>query len=249
MSMLTLALVLLTGVASETEAVQATVASVSIRSLDWVDRGRQREVPVVVYTGDAPSATRLRPAILSHGYGAKATDHGFIARYLATHGYYVVSIQHEIAGDAPLPTTGNPYETRMPSWRRGVENIRFVLDELKKTQPALDYGHVLLVGHSQGGDTSMLLAREHPTLVETVISLDNRRMPWPRAARPRLFSIRSSDQQADVGVIPTAEEQRRFGMQIVTLPATRHDDMWDGATAAQKAEIVGHIERFLRSVP
>lgn len=225
---------------------QAAAPTVAVTALSWVDAARHRSVPVTIYTVPAAATLKLKPAILSHGYGAKSTDYGFIARDLATHGYYVVSIQHEVPGDAPLPTTGSPYETRMPSWRRGVENILFVLGELKKTQPGLDFDHVLLVGHSHGGDTSMLLAREHPTLVDTVISLDNRRMPWPRTARPRLFSIRSSDQRPDDGVIPTADEQARFGMQIVTLPATRHDDMWDGATAAQKAEILGHLERLLQ---
>jgi hypothetical protein len=38
----------------------------------------------------------------------------------------------------------------------------------------------------------------------------------------------------------------RFGMKILTLPATIHNDMWDGGTAEQKAEILRHIDGFLR---
>jgi hypothetical protein len=59
-------------------------------------------------------------------------------------------------------------------------------------------------------------------------------------------SIRSSDQAADEGVIPPRKEQAKLGMHVVKLPATRHDEMWDGATEDQKAEILALIGGFLR---
>jgi predicted dienelactone hydrolase len=221
-------------------------AGVTTETLSLVDEARNRSVPVVIYTDVTRPVRGPRLAIISHGYGGKNTDYGFIANYLATHGYYVASVQHEIPGDEPLPTKGNPYETRKPSWERGVQNILFVMAELKKRRPDLDVGNLLLVGHSHGGDTCMLFAQEHPDLVHTVISLDNRRMPFPRTSKPRLFSLRSSDQPADAGVLPTPEEQAKLGIAIAQLPATTHNDMWDGATAEQKAEMLRHIEEFLR---
>jgi predicted dienelactone hydrolase len=221
-------------------------AGVTTETLPLVDKARNRSVPVVIYT-DATKQTRGPAlAIISHGYGGKNTDYGFIANYLATHGYYVASIQHEIPGDEPLPKTGNPYGTRKPSWERGVQNILFVMAELKKSRPDLDVEHLLLVGHSHGGDTSMLFAQEHPDLVETVISLDNRRMPFPRLSKPRLFSLRSSDQLPDDGVLPSPQEQAKFGIKVTKLPATIHNDMWDRATEAQKAEMLRYIDEFLR---
>lgn len=218
-----------------------------METLALFDQTRQRQIPVAIYTeaSQRPHA-KLKPAIFSHGYGGKNTDYSFIANYLVTHGYYVASIQQEIAGDAPLPSTGKPYETRKPSWERGVQNILFVLGELKQRRPDLDYSQLLLLGHSHGGDTSMLFAQEHPELVRAVISLDNRRMPFPRTKNPRIFSIRSSDQRADEGVLPTSEEQTKFGMRIVQLPGTIHNDLWDGATPEQKAEILRHLDEFLR---
>jgi predicted dienelactone hydrolase len=223
-----------------------TEAGVTTETLSLVDEARNRSVPVVIYTDATQQVRGPRLAIISHGYGGKNTDYGFIANYLATHGYYVASIQHEIPGDEPLPKTGNPYETRKPSWERGVQNILFVMAELKKRRPDLDVGNLLLVGHSHGGDTCMLFAQEHPGLVHTVISLDNRRMPFPRTSKPRLFSLRSSDQPADDGVLPTPEDQAKLGIAIAKLPATTHNDMWDGATAEQKAEMLRHIDEFLR---
>jgi len=125
-------------------------------------------------------------------------------------------------------------------------NILFVIGELRKTRPNLEYGQLLLVGHSQGGDTSMLFAQTHPDLVQTVISLDNRRMLFPRTRQPRVFSIRSSDQPADDRVIPLLEEQAKLGMRVVTLPATIHNDMWDGGTEEQKAKMLRYTAEFLR---
>ena len=212
-----------------------------LTSIDVLDGTRDRRIPVAIYQQGAPT----KPAILSHGYGARNTDYGFIANHLAARGYLVVSIQHELPGDAPLPSTGKPYDARMPSWQQGAESIRVVLGEMETRYPALDYTQLLLVGHSHGGDTSMLFAREWPDLARAVISLDSRRMPFPRTARPQLFTIRSSDQQPDPGVLPPPAERAALGLRSVTLPATVHDDMWDGATPAQKAEILAHIDEFL----
>jgi predicted dienelactone hydrolase len=221
-------------------------AAVRQESLPLFDQARDRPVPVVVYTSASQTARLPKLAILSDGYGSKNTDYSFVANHLATRGYYVASIQHELPSDEPLPKTGRPYETRMPSWQRGVQNILFVLRELKKMRPELDYTKVVLIGHSHGGDTSMLFAQEHPSMVHVVISLDNRRMPFARTRQPRIFSIRSSDQVADEGVIPSPDEQANLGMRVVNLPATKHDDMWDGATDEQKAEITRHISSFLQ---
>ena len=226
-------------------AVPQSVRDVKPETLSLTDPARNRSVPVAIYSDSSRSPSRLKPAVISHGYGGKNTDYSFIATYLAGHGYYVASIQHEIPGDEPLPTTGSPYETRKPSWERGVQNILFVIGELKKRRPDLDYGQLLLVGHSHGGDTSMLFAQEHGDLVRTVITLDNRRMPFPRTRKPRILSLRSTDQPADEGVIPSAEEQATFGIKVIKLPATIHNDMWDGGTTQQKVEIVGHIDAFL----
>src|ERR1044072_5270042 len=154
-------------------AQRSPEGGVATEMLSLVDEARNRSVPVAIYTDAASQIRGPRLAIISHGYGGKNTDYGFIANHLATHGYYVGSIQHEIPGDEPLPRTGNPYETRKPSWERGGENILFVMAELKKRRADLDVGHLLLVGHSHGGDTSMLFAQEHPDLAHAVISLDN----------------------------------------------------------------------------
>lgn len=232
------------------EAVAGRPA-VETANLKLFDGARGRAVPVVLYAppgaveGPRQRGSKLKLAVISHGYGGKNTDYSFIASHLVARGYLVASIQHQLPTDEPLPTSGNPYEVRMPNWQRGVGNILFVIREIKTLRPDVDSGSLLLVGHSNGGDTSMLFAREHPRLARAVITLDNRRMPIPRARQPRILSIRSSDQQADAGVLPTTAEQKKFGIAIIKLDNTRHDDMWDGAAEGQKREINEIISNFL----
>ncbi|UYZ63770.1 alpha/beta hydrolase [Hymenobacter weizhouensis] len=220
--------------------------SVRVDSLRLLDPARNRLIPVATY-GPAGEVRgrKLRIALLNHGYGGRNTEYSFLARALVAHGYFVASIQHELPGDEPIANTGKLVETRRPNWQRGVESMRFVLRELHRIHPSLSHRHTLLVGHSNGGDMVMLFAQQYAELVGEVITLDNRRMPFPRSARPRLLSLRSGDQQADTGVLPSPAEQARWNMQVVTMPATRHNDMWDGATEERKQEMVALISRFL----
>lgn len=234
--------------AQNSSAKRKVSAEVKTQSLDLFDKVRQRLVPVTMYLPEKADgrhkSKRFKIAIISHGYGGKNTAYSFIAEYLVRRGYVVASIQHELASDEPMPLTGTIYETRKPFWERGVQNILFVIEELKKSEWNLDYKNLLLIGHSNGGDTSMLFASEHPDQAAKIISFDNRRMPFPRQKRPQILSIRSSDQSADARVLPTAEEQKRFRTKIVKADII-HNDMWDGATEIQKQEIIEIINGFL----
>jgi dienelactone hydrolase len=211
-------------------------------TLAFFDKTRNRPVPVALYRPVDGPATKL--ALLSHGYGGKNTEYSFLARHLAARGYLVVSVQHELPGDEPIATTGPFRETRRPNWQRGVQNLLFAAQEFKKREPGLDENRLLLVGHSNGGDTAALFAEQHPERVEALISLDNRRMALPRKDRIRVLTFRSSDQPADPGVLPTAEEARRFHTTVIRMEV-RHDDLWDGATENQRAEMLRAVDAFL----
>src|SRR6516225_5442678 len=105
----------------------------------------------------------LPVAILNHGNTVKFTEYSFLANLLAMRGYMVVSIQHDLEIDGPMVTqVGEEYVGRLPQYNRGIANIRFVIDEMKKYQPDADYSHLTMVGHSNGGDISMYFAKRHP---------------------------------------------------------------------------------------
>jgi predicted dienelactone hydrolase len=220
-----------------------------VDSLNLYDKVRNRVVPVAFYL-PIKEKKKQKVVIMSHGYGAnKGGDnlaYSYLTEFLASQGYFVASIQHELPSDELLPMTGNVQVTRRPNWERGAQNILFVINELKNRYPTLDFKHLTLIGHSNGGDMSMLFAHKYPELVNKVISLDNRRMPFPRTKQPRIYSLRSSDQVADEGVLPNEQEQKTFGITIIKLNNTIHNDMDDHASEVQRKEINSYVLEFLR---
>lgn len=223
---------------------------IKLDSANWLDNSRNRLIPVAFYfpiVNDKISNQQL--VIISHGYGENKPfankSYSFLTEKLASKGYYVVSIQHELPTDDLLPLTGIPQIVRRSNWERGAENILFVLNELKKIKPELDFKHVNLIGHSNGGDMTVLFAHKYPKLVDKIISLDNRRMELPRTSQPKIYSLRSSDQPADEGVLPTVAEQEKFGIKIIKLPNTIHNDLNDRGNKRQKREINAYVLGFL----
>ncbi|WP_338646852.1 alpha/beta hydrolase [Flavobacterium sp. KS-LB2] len=220
-------------------------------SASWLDSFRNRLIPVAFYSPivkDKISNQQL--VIVSHGYGENKPgankSYSYLTKKLASKGYFVVSIQHELATDDLLPLTGIPQVVRRSNWERGAENILFVLNELKRIKPELDFKHVNLVGHSNGGDMTVLFAHKYPNLANKIISLDNRRMELPRTSTPKIYSLRSSDQPADEGILPTVTDQKKFGIKIIKLPNTIHNDMNDSGNKRQKREINAYVLGFLK---
>jgi pimeloyl-ACP methyl ester carboxylesterase len=230
-------------------AAQTSTQAVHLDTLMLHDDARGRTIPVAFYSHEGASLDHQHLVLLSHGYNENLPGtylhYSFLAGFLAEHGYFVVSIQHELPGDEPLPMNGNLRELRMPNWERGAQNILFVLNELKRTHPDLDFSRTTLIGHSNGGDMSVLFAQQHPDLLENLITLDNRRMPLPRSKAPRVLSFRSNDAPADEGVLPTRDEGSRYGIRIVPLNDTRHNEMSDRGNRAQREGISRIVLAFL----
>ncbi|MCF0065125.1 alpha/beta hydrolase [Dyadobacter chenwenxiniae] len=214
------------------------------------DKARNRKIPVAVYTDKSNAKANKRLAIVSHGYGQNTGGallaYSAISNMLASNGFVVVSIQHELPSDSLLPTAGIPQVVRMPFWDRGADNILFVIKEFKKSHPELDYEHITLIGHSNGGDMSALFPQKYPGIVDKVITLDNRRMALPRTRHPKIYTLRSSDQPADEGVLPNIEEQKKFEITVIKLQNTIHNDMNDMGTPAQQKEINDYILTFIK---
>ena len=189
----------------------------------------------------------LPVAILNHGNTVKFTEYSFLANVFAARGYMVASIQHDLATDAPLVTKhGEPYVGRLPQYRRGIANIRFAIEELRKVQPNADYDRVTLVGHSNGGDISMYFAKLHPDQIKKVVTLDNLRVPFLTDGRFKILSFRSKDPifKPDPGVIPDDEICEKAGITVVRT-GFQHNDMRDAGPDEAKASIQGILDKFL----
>ena len=220
--------------------------SFNIDTLTLFDSSRNRNIPLALYK---PRTEHPKIIILSHGYGQNRGGdylvYSYLTEYLASQGYFVASIQHELPTDSMIPSTGIPQIVRRPFWERGADNILFVINELKKLYPKSDFKHITLIGHSNGGDMSALFPQKYPGIIDKIITLDNRRMLLPRTNNPKVYSLRSSDQPADEGVLPTAEEQKKYRMTIIKLPNTIHNNMDNKANEEQRKEIKNYIGTFL----
>jgi pimeloyl-ACP methyl ester carboxylesterase len=190
---------------------------------------------------------KLPVAILNHGNTVKFTEYSFLANVFAARGYIAISIQHDLPTDPPMVTkVGELYVGRLPQYQRGIANIRFAIDQLKKVQPNADYDHLTMVGHSNGGDISTYFAKLYPDQINKLVTLDNLRVPFMTDGKFKILSFRSKDPvfKTDPGVIPDDEVCSKAGITVVRT-AFRHNDMRDTGSNEAKASIQGMLDKFL----
>jgi hypothetical protein len=223
-------------------------------TLNLYDAARQRPVSVDLavrrdYEVKADNGFwKLPIAVISNGNTVRNTEYSFLANAFAARGYLVASIQQDLPTDPPLMTrVGLPYVGRREVYMRSEGNILFVLGELKKLQPGADYDHITLVGHSNGGDVSMYVAKQHPELVSKVITLDNLRVPFVLSKHLKILSFRSKDPNfmTDPGVLPTPQQAKARGIDIINTGA-QHTDLSDRGPDSVKEKIQATLDKFLR---
>lgn len=214
------------------------------------DFSRNRIVPIAVYEPQKVNA-KTKVVIFNHGYDANKNSksnqtYAYLNRFLSEKGFYVISIQHELPGDSLLAMEGNFMQTRMPNWKRGEENILFTINEFKKLKPDLMWNSLIMIGHSNGGDMTMLCATEHPELICKAISMDHRGMVMPRTKKTQLYTLRGCDYDADPGVLPDKREQELYQITVVKLAGIGHSDMGEKGSEEQHKLINEFIYEFLK---
>lgn len=162
--------------------------AVKLDTLTLFDQSRNRKIPVAFYVPETNQRiANQKIVIINHGYGqnkgSSYLNYSFLTENLASKGYFVVSIQHELPTDSLIPLTGIPQVVRWPFWERGADNIMFVIKSLKQSNPQLDFKHIILIGGSNGGDMVALFPQKYPNLADKIVTLDNRRMALPRTKK------------------------------------------------------------------
>src|SRR6267154_3375831 len=189
----------------------------------------------------------LPVTIINHGNTVKHTEYSFLANVFAARGYLVISPQHDLPTDPPMVTKpGELYVGRLPQIQRGVANIKFAVEEMKKVEPNADYDKLTMVGHSMGGDISMYFAKQYPEEIKKVVTLDNLRVPFLTEGKCKILSFRSKDNvfKPDPGVVPDAEECEKAGITVVDT-GFQHNDMRDTGPDAAKTSIRSMLDKFL----
>ncbi|MFK7783992.1 MAG: alpha/beta fold hydrolase [Crocinitomicaceae bacterium] len=209
------------------------------------DASRERQIPTQIYALSDSSEWNGELVILNCGYGSSATEYSYITEALAQNGYYVISIQHEIQTDEMIPSGENIIELRMPNWKEGIKSMEQVIEFVKTESPSISTEKVHLIGHSNGGDISVLFATNHPKRVRSLITLDHRRMPIPLSKEYQTLSFRADQFEADLGVIPSKQDQIEFAIGIIYLENVDHNYLRDIATEETKELVLSNIFDFL----
>jgi pimeloyl-ACP methyl ester carboxylesterase len=244
-------LLIVTTFASMSSEYETVSTDIQIETFEVLDSVRNRLIPYALYSpvSEKKRKDSIRLVIFSHGYGANYSrnylNYSYLTKRLAKSGFWTVSIQHELLGDPIIPKEGIMQVVRMPFWIRGEENILFVLNDFKKKHRNLEISSIDLIGHSNGGDMSILTAKDHPELIRKVITLDHLRMPVPRVSKPQFSSLRSTDKVADSLVIPSAEICSALGINIIPLKNITHNEMNDEGSRKQKKQINQYIQKIL----
>jgi hypothetical protein len=189
----------------------------------------------------------LPVAVLNHGNTVRFTEYSFLTNYFAMRGYLAISIQHDLPTDAPMVTkVGELYVGRQPQYLRGIANIKFAVEEMKKVQPSADYDRLTVVGHSAGADISMYFGKMYPNHIKEVVTLDNLRVPFMTDGKFKILSFRSKDTQfkPDPGVVPDDEQCEQSGITVVQT-GYQHSDMSDRGSDNAKSAIRGMLDKFL----
>ena len=153
--------------------VEKQEGKVSILKGVCTDQNRDnREIPYKIYGINNPSIGKRPLIIWSHGLGGGRDGAGFISRFLAEYGYFVMHIQH--AGtDTSLweGKPGHPWDvirateiTREVTLARYMD-VPFILDQLQVLEGEhellmnqIDYDWLGMSGHSFGALTSQVMA-------------------------------------------------------------------------------------------
>jgi pimeloyl-ACP methyl ester carboxylesterase len=190
---------------------------------------------------------KLPVAILNHGNTVSFTEYSFLGTVVAARGYMAISIQHDLPTDPPMVTkVGELYVGRLPQYQRGIANIKFAVEEMRKLEPNADFDHLTMMGHSNGGDISMYFAKMYPDHIRKVVTLDNLRVPFMTDGKFKILSFRSKDPvfKTDPGVIPSEEIRDKSGITVVQT-GYQHTDMSDRGPAYVKSTIQGMLDKFI----
>ncbi|MCL1068536.1 alpha/beta hydrolase [Shewanella olleyana] len=228
-------------------------------------------------------ASKCPVMILSSGYGLLHTEYQFISQHFQQQGYLVIAVRHELPSYPPLSRVQPFAETRHENWQRGADTLNFIqhyfsqqyvtpqfvsrqfvnqqyvnqkqssTDSTRYIAENFDFKHITLVGHSNGGDISSLLANSGASNIENnkvdyiscIITLDHRRVPLPRDPAIKVLSIRASDYPADEGILPS-EGENASNISVIMIDGSRHNDMNDYGPTWLKDKILNLIDEHMQ---
>jgi dienelactone hydrolase len=206
-----------------------------IQEFNFFDATRNRSIPVIVYLPNIE--TKNIPSVLyNHGYADPQTfneiekgiarwphkNHTYLAKFFTKKGYAFICPLHDLSTDIDGLETLNPKAVqsieRKHLWERGMTNLLFVIDEIKKQNLGLNLEKFIIGGHSNGGDVAKYFANHYPKLISHAIICDGRRCPISADVNLKILMFEANDTSTDIGVIPdegTKQNPKRVNLEWV----------------------------------
>ena len=156
---------------SPTISADSEPMQIAITRGEWIDEKRSgRKIPYKTYCPVDHDKAPFPVIIWSHGLGGSREGAGFISRYIASHGYIVIHIQH-FGTDSSLweGKPGHPWDViratyipRSDTLQR-FKDVPFALSQLQTLDiaPFMDLTRMGMSGHSFGGMTTQVMAGQY----------------------------------------------------------------------------------------
>lgn len=211
---------------------------------------------------------------LNHGDGFYLSDLAHIAEDLASHGYVVIAIQHQLKRDQ---------KPALKKYVHVIDNMCFVFDWLKKNQDkaffgSLDLDRVGSIGFSMGGNANVLFAatgnygnladtlfpHETEDAKECLIAIDPQCFPFPLSNRIPTFLLFTEQREHEQKSSGELDLMKRLGHQVIYYPHTHHRSFltasylnvqssssprqgWYGGTTEEKLKFFDKVRSDIRA--
>lgn len=186
--------------------------------------------------------------LLNHGDTVAMTDYAFIAEDLASNGYVVVAIQHQLKTDPEEPKFWK--ERSISRYGKVIDNILYVFEWLQENQRSLfnntlDLKKVGLIGHSMGGNSLLLFAnrasnifkkKQNEALLpymdatgvkEAIVVLDTGGFPYPAHNLYPLFLLLSAERQSYQKESGAYGDMVKIGHKVKYYEGSKHISFMD----------------------
>lgn len=189
---------------------------------------------------------------LNHGLTAAMTDYSAIAEDLASNGYIVIAIQHQLNTDADPADEPPFWKTHSLALQaRVIDNIMHVFEWLQINQTTLfknriDCKRIGFIGHSLGSNSLLLLAcrrsgflkgqpvktllphKDDQDVKECIISLDfDVSFAYPRDTKYPMFFIFSEERQELLKDLGIFEDIVSIGHKAIFITPSKHISFFD----------------------